>query len=134
MLPRSKVEKGVVIGWKSALTAHEWVIVKLRIGAKVRRVVPFPGLVRLPGEYGYEEEGKCRAESAKVLSITSIENGRRLPKSTLAHSDWDYTFTYRVGDTVRPRYPLSKDPNVTCASGIHFFTTRKEAVNYQRKR
>lgn len=129
MLPRKKVEKGVVIGWKRALSAHTWVIVKLRIGAKVRRVAPLPN--PWLNEAGYEIEGKCRAESAKVLSITRIDNGRRLPKSTLAHSDWDYTFTYRVGETVRPRFPFNKDPNVTCASGIHFFTTRKEAVNYQ---
>lgn len=35
-----------------------------------------------------------------------------------------------VGETVTPTEPFDDDRLKDCASGIHFFITRQEAVNY----
>jgi hypothetical protein len=41
-------------------------------------------------------------------------------------------FTYKTGETVRPEKPFSDDWTDECASGIHFFITREEAVDYNK--
>jgi hypothetical protein len=63
---------------------------------------------------------KCRADCAVVVDAPF--DG--------AVSLHDGTFTYRVGQTVRPHEPFNADPRIECASGIHFFITRAEAEAY----
>jgi hypothetical protein len=46
------------------------------------------------------------------------------------HSQHDENFTYRVGETVKPTEPFDDDRWDECSTGIHFFITRYEAVNY----
>ena len=53
-----------------------------------------------------------------MLEIVGAEEGR---------SKHDYTFVYRVGETVEPREPFDPNRWNECASGIHFFITREEA-------
>ena len=60
---------------------------------------------------------KCRAEYAIVLEG---EGG----------SICDPSFSYKVGETVRPVEPFDEDRWAECASGIHFFITREEAEEY----
>ena len=60
---------------------------------------------------------KCRAEYAVVLEGSGV-------------SQYDKTFEYRIGETVRPREPFNEDRWEECGSGIHFFLTRKEAETY----
>ena len=60
---------------------------------------------------------KCRAEYAIVLEG---EGG----------SICDPSFSYKVGETVRPVEPFDEDRWDECASGIHFFITREEAEEY----
>jgi hypothetical protein len=65
---------------------------------------------------------KCRAEFAIVI---------QLPEGcSVGHSQHDPTFTYMVGETVRPSQPFNDDRWNECAPGIHFFITREEAENY----
>jgi hypothetical protein len=76
---------------------------------------------------------KCRASKAKVLEITD-ENGKKI-KSTC--SDRTSQFIYEVGKTV---YSRDDDGNIAfdenrwneCSTGIHFFITKQEAINYNR--
>jgi hypothetical protein len=60
---------------------------------------------------------KCRAEYAIVLEGEGV-------------SEHDWTFTYKVGETVSPTKPFCEDRWEECASGIHFFLTREEAEAY----
>ena len=70
---------------------------------------------------------KCRCDKAKVLSITE-KNGM---KTTLKQirSNYSSDFIYKLDEIVEePSYDTNRFNE--CASGIHFFITREEAVNY----
>ena len=69
---------------------------------------------------------KCRCNKAKVLSITNIGNTVEYKE---AHSDFNYSFVYRVGEVVEVK-DFDEDRWKECSTGIHFFLTRGEAVNY----
>ena len=70
---------------------------------------------------------KCRCSKAKVLSITNM-NGSDSGLTEI-RSNKDETFIYKVGETVSV---TNFDENRwnECSTGIHFFITRDEAVNY----
>ena len=69
---------------------------------------------------------KCRASKAKVLDITHIETG--VTVNTVI-SNYDNTFIYKVGEEVKVDDFDTNRWN-ECSSGIHFFITKEEAVNY----
>jgi hypothetical protein len=103
--------EGDIIGYKKAYDCKTYnkVVVKLRIPAEAKRSSAFGR--------------KCRAEYAEVLEIIG-EN------SVKAKSDYDSSFTYEVGQIVRPTKPFDDNWQEECASGIHFFITKLEAENY----
>lgn len=97
---------GDLIGWK-----------KCRSGTIVKLLIPEDA--KRSNALGR----KCRAECAKVLEIwgtcgVPIEHTR---------SQYDPTFIYRVGETVRHNGQWCEDRWTECAPGIHFFITREEA-------
>lgn len=70
---------------------------------------------------------KCRASKAKVLEITD----GKIPELTYnyATSEYDANFLYRVGEEVSvPNFDTNRWKE--CATGIHFFITREEAMLY----
>ena len=70
--------------------------------------------------------GKCRTNRAKILSISSIDGKK---KYKLAKSDYDNKFIYRIGEELEiDNFDLMY--NVECGAGIHFFRTRQEAEEY----
>jgi uncharacterized protein YjbI with pentapeptide repeats len=69
---------------------------------------------------------KCRAEYAKVYSITSLD-GKTEYKTAL--STHDSNFKYTVGEVIKPD-SYNDDVRVECTNGIHFFITKKEALEY----
>ena len=70
---------------------------------------------------------KCRCSKAKVLSITELDgNDSGL---TSINSKYDPNFTYRVGEIVEVP-DFDEDRWNECSTGIHFFITREEAVQY----
>lgn len=69
---------------------------------------------------------KCRCSKAKVLSITNIENTKEFNE---VESDFDKNFIYKVGEIVEVKN-FDEDRWNECSSGIHFFITRDEAINY----
>ena len=104
-------DEGPIIGWKKAYgNPGSPLIVKLRIPDGAKRSHAFGR--------------KCRAERAEVLAITDLDGN---PASE-AHSEHDKSFRYTVGATVVPAEPFCEDMWLECASGIHFFLTRLEAV------
>ena len=70
---------------------------------------------------------KCRCDKARVLSIQTLEGNPAI--EAFIPSDHDNTFIYKVGEIVEePNF--CEDRWIECASGIHFFINRQEAVEY----
>ena len=105
-------EKGSFIGFKKAYIRQTPVIVELEIPADAKRISA--------------TNRKCRCDKAKVLSITDLSGTVKLD---LAVSGYDEEFIYEVGKTV---FVDDFDDNRwnECSTGIHFFITRKEAIDY----
>lgn len=119
-------EIGEFIGWKKCVLMDlTHVIVKLLITENAKRI---SGTTR-----------KCRCSSAIVLEIQDL-NGQPLPNGTRAFSlyrmghgcrgESPKLFPYTVGSLVYPEEPFDEDRWNECSSGIHFFVTRQEAVDY----
>lgn len=117
-IPTVCPDAGAFIGWKRAMyfgDEQKDVIVKLLIPDDAKRL---SCLGR-----------KCRCDKAIVLEIQDLE-GDRLPNDTIAMSYHDNSFGYIVGRTVTPEKPFNENRFDECASGIHFFVNREEAVRY----
>ena len=109
-------EKGSFIGFKKARYGHgKRCIIELEIPADAKR--------------SNGSGRKCRASKARVVSITDLE-GNPIDGSECVYSDYDDSFTYSNDVTVEPTEPFCEDRWNECASGIHFFMTREEAVDY----
>lgn len=69
---------------------------------------------------------KCRCDKARVLEITSINNGSTVNEITNANYS---QCIYKVGEFV---YSDSFDENrwIECTNGIHFFIDKQEAINH----
>ena len=96
--------EGDIFGYKKCING---VIVKLLIPKESKRNNAFGR--------------KCRAEYAQVIEIIGADE---------AISQHDNSFTYKVGDIVRPTTPFDEDFTNECSTGIHFFITLEEAKNY----
>ena len=70
---------------------------------------------------------KCRCSKAKVLSITELDGSDS--GLTSINSKYDPNFTYRVGEIVEVP-DFDEDRWNECSTGIHFFITMGEAVQY----
>lgn len=106
-------EEGSFIGYKKAKNAGgEFVIVKLQITEDAKR--------------SSATSRKCRCSKAKVLSITSIDGEIEYDSVPSRH---DPNFVYKVGEIVEVTN-FNEDRWRKCDTGIHFFITRDEAVQY----
>ena len=70
---------------------------------------------------------KCRCSKAKVISITAPSGDKT--NITEVHSNYDPNFIYKLGEYVEVKNFDDNRWN-ECSTGIHFFITRQEAVNY----
>ena len=108
-------DEGDIIGWKKAITLDGApIIVKLLIPADAQR--------------SNTTGRKCRASTARVLDLQD-KQGNSLPPDTTAYSSFDPDFTYQKGETVHVE-DFDTDRWDECATGIHFFITRIEAIEY----
>ena len=109
-MPMACPDSGAFTAWK---TAHGF-IVKLFIPEDARR--------------SSATGRKCRCDKAVVVAIEKVD-GKPAGVDEVA-SDYNYTFIYKVGETVtEPNF--CEDRFNECAAGIHFFINRQEAVNYR---
>ena len=70
---------------------------------------------------------KCRCDKAIVLAIEYIDGRQYESKSV--RSNYDKSFIYTVGEEVSvPDFDENRWNE--CSTGIHFFITRQEAVQY----
>ena len=70
---------------------------------------------------------KCRCSKAKVISITTPSGDKT--NITEVHSNYDPNFIYKLGEYVEVKNFDDNRWN-ECSTGIHFFVTRQEAVEY----
>lgn len=70
---------------------------------------------------------KCRASKAKVLSMTDINTGKEVSVGCSMH---DPDFIYKTGEIVEVNN-FNNDRWNECSSGIHFFITKQEALDYE---
>ena len=70
---------------------------------------------------------KCRCSKAKVISITTPSGDKT--NITEVHSNYDPNFIYKLGEYVEVKNFDDNRWN-ECSTGIHFFITRQEAVEY----
>ena len=108
-------EEGSFIGFKKARTTapdFREAIVKLLITEDAKR--------------SSATTRKCRCDKAKVISITSLDGKENF---TTAYSYYDRNFQYTVGQTVIID-DFDEDRWNECSTGVHFFITREEAIDY----
>lgn len=103
-------EKGEFTGFKKARDGY---IVELRITETAKR--------------SSATGRKCRCSEAVVVNITDLD-GKEVEEKTV-YSKHDPGFTYTVGETVSVDN-FDENRWKECSTGIHFFITREEAVNY----
>ena len=108
-LPIACPDTGEFIGWKKA----NGYIVKLLIPEDAKRL-------SATGR-------KCRCNKAKVLEIQVLDGSQA--DISEVRSGYDHDFVYTAGETVRVDN-FDDDRWNECSTGIHFFITREEAVNY----
>lgn len=125
-------EEGSFIGFKKASIFVPDVISENYIVTNMKIWTPQPVIVKLQitedSLRSSATSRKCRCSKAKVLSISYLD-GTECPKGTIAHSHYNSNFTYKVGDILEIKN-FDKNRWEECSTGIHFFITREEAVNY----
>lgn len=74
---------------------------------------------------------KCRCDRAKILRFETL-GGEKIknPEKYNFLSMHDPSFNYIVGETITPEFAFNTDRWTECASGIHFFMNREDAVFY----
>ena len=108
-IPMTCPETGSFTGWKQGYGGR---IIQLEIPADAKR--------------SSANGRKCRCDKAKVISIVD-EDGNQVEEAV---SYTDPNFFYKVGETVYPD-GWDSDRWKECSKGIHFFMTRREAVEYE---
>jgi hypothetical protein len=120
-----------VTGWKVALVKRQQGEEMVEHKVLVKLCIPPHATVR----WG---DGKCRASEAQVIQVETLKGQAlafaytRPGARTLlwASRQKHVRCAYRVGATVRPHEPFDPNPWRDCASGIHFFRIRREAITF----
>lgn len=105
---------------------------------KLKNTNPFMCLVELE----IPEDATVVSQETQTLpsSLASVEK-HRTNKATVtkihggfkeAFSAWDEEFKYVEGKEVVPTLPFDPDENKPCSSGIHFFKTKEEVLNWMK--
>ncbi len=103
---------GSFIGWKCAVDeSNHYALIKLEIPEDAKRT---SGL----------DSKKCRCDKAKVLEIRNFTGELKE-----AHSIYDSTFVYKVGEEVSVK-DFCDNRLFICAPGIHFFMEEVDALDY----
>lgn len=108
--------------FKKAYSGHNSVIVNLII--PVGAIVHFPEIIYDNHDI---DNRKMRASKAIVHSMATKFKKKEL---TVANSDWDCNFEYKVGKTVKPFDEKFSSTPRECEAGIHFFMQVEDALKY----
>jgi hypothetical protein len=105
-------ETGSFVAYKKAWSNGKPVVVTLQIPEDAKR--------------SSATTRKCRCDKAVVLEITDCAGATNYDQ---ANSSYDKTFMYLIGESVSVNN-FDENRWNECSTGIHFFITRQEAVNY----
>lgn len=112
-IPMICPEEDEFIGWKKVKTNTNNIIVKLLIPSDAKR--------------SSATTRKCKCNKAKVLEMFNLDG--TIAAEREVHSNYDYSFIYKVGETIEvPNFDNNRWNE--CSEGIHFFINRQEAINY----
>ena len=111
-------EEGSFIGFKKAIIFNSDILDDLHVIVKLK--------VLENAKRSSATTRKCRCSEAEVISITSLNGNYSLTK---AFSAFNPDFMYEVGKIVAVDN-FDENRWNECSTGIHFFITRDEAVNY----
>lgn len=115
-----KHPEGKLIGYKKVQLQNYKYIAVLEIPARARRIRAWNS-----------PDAKHRASCAKVVRLEELSG--KLTSIKTAYSmrtgNNNKYLAYKVGEMVKPD-KFDPNPMDTCSHGIHFFLTRREAVNY----
>ena len=109
-IPYACPDQGAFIGWKKANNK----IVCIEVSADAKR--------------SSATGRKCRCNKAKVISIEELD-GTKCDLTEIA-SSYDKNFIYKVNEEVSVN-DFNENRWEECATGIHFFINRQEAVDYK---
>ena len=127
-MPMACPEEGEFIGYKIASSEQMPVIYSLAMPHKNMGPADVLVTLKIPADAKRSSAGgrKCRCDKAEVIGLEFF--GRHEGKS-VAYSKFDARFEYRVGDEISVLW-FDENRWNECASGIHFFINRKEALQY----
>jgi hypothetical protein len=111
----SILPEGTIIGYKKACikNSNKRCIVKIKI----------PDYATRSNATGR----KCRCNECMVLDITGIDCN--IQDRDIIVSSHDHDFIYKIGETLKiDDFDLNRWDE--CSTGIHFFITKKEALDY----
>lgn len=103
-------DSGSFVAWKKC---RDNIIVKLLIPGDAKRL-------SATGR-------KCRCNKATVLELQMMDGSKAMAEKAISKHSYD--FTYAVGET-KEIYDFDENRWNECSTGIHFFITRQEAVEY----
>lgn len=128
-VPMACPDTGSFIGWKKVFLSLD---LEPSEPGCIQKMVETHGIAKLlipeDARRSSATGRKCRCNKAKVLEIQDM-NGNIL-NNAIARSFHDNDFIYITGKMITPTLPFEENRWEECASGIHFFITREEAVNY----
>lgn len=108
------------IGWK-ATKNH---IVKLYLPKGTRVVHP-------ENSWGNNKKRCNKAIVVQLYEASNFTYGSLIPTTNLYdRSRYQDDFSYSVGHEVTPNTPLDTDLESECTSGIHFFCSKEEAIDW----
>ena len=111
-------EEGSFIGFKKAIIFNSDILDNLHVIVTLK--------ILKNAKRSSATTRKCRCSEAEVISITSLNGNYSLTK---AFSAFNPDFMYEVGKIVAVDN-FDENRWNECSTGIHFFITRDEAVNY----
>lgn len=137
-IPMACPEEGSFIAWKKCRLMYS-TEEEYRLMSQNKKIVYWCIVKLLIPEDAIRSSGtgrKCRANKAKVIEIYDSEGNIIATKDNmncdkyLAVSMYDDSFKYLPGEIVRPKRYFNTNRWQVCSTGIHFFMTKKEAINY----
>ena len=103
-------------------------VLELLVPRSAERVIGLDALDSRSSNYG-----KCRVSKAKVVRVfnQNLKDVTGLPSTPkVFRSRHRYSFTYKVGEWVKPD-SFDSNPGTICSNGIHVFLYPEQAAAYQ---
>lgn len=128
-MPMACPEEGEFIGYKIASSEQIPDMYSLIMPHRNMGSANVLVTLKIPADARRSSSGgrKCRCDKAKVIGLEFF--GKGFEDANVAYSKYDARFEYRVGDEISVPF-FDENRWHECASGIHFFINRNEALQH----